>query len=234
MLFYGFMMAFSQLVLPLPIVHTLGASGNLFVFIWDYLINGVTVNREQLKGIVVGVIGVLLAINGRILLQIVDPDYEMETDFENYKTKDPLIMTIVSFGLGFATVCWAYAVVITKKLEKTNAIQANFHQAIILLLGSALFYPLLESKTDLKTLALGMLLSGIPSALCQLLFVGSLMLSPNTGILTMIPFTDLIWAYLLSMFRYNESPNIFCSVGVVLVVIGVWKALFSKKDEAVK
>ena len=231
LLFYGFMFAFSQLFLPLPIIHILGASGNLFIFIWDYYLNGVTVNKEQLKGIIVGAIGLLLAINGPFLMKMINPNYKIKSNFENYKTSNIYVMTIVACGLCFACICWAYAIVITKKLRNTNAIQTSFHFGMILLLGSALLYPLIESEVDLKTLALGLVLSGIPSALCQLFLIGSLMLSPNTGILTLTHFTNIIWAYLLSMLRYNEEQNIFCSIGVVLIVGGVSKTLFSKKDK---
>ena len=46
----------------------------------------------------------------------------------------------------------------------------------------------------------------------------------------MMIFTSVVWAYLLSIFRYDESQNVICSVGVVLVVWGVWKTLFSKTE----
>ena len=61
------------------------------------------------------------------------------------------------------------------------------------------------------------------------MYFAAFILSKNTGILTMLNFAAVIEAYLLSIFRYNESQNEICSMGVVLVVWGVWRTLFSAK-----
>ena len=76
---------------------------------------------------------------------------------------------------------------------------------------------------------IALLVSGFPGIIGQLMFIAGITLSKNTGILTMINFSCVIWAYLVSIFRYGESQNILCSFGVVLVVVGISIALFSKK-----
>ena len=63
----------------LPIVYTVSGSGPLFALIVDYYLNGVKINSKQLWGIVVGLVGLILTINGRILITYIDPKYELET-----------------------------------------------------------------------------------------------------------------------------------------------------------
>ena len=79
MVVHGFMIAFSQFFLPLPIVHTISTASNLFVFLWDYWLFGVKINKTQKLGIFVGIIGVLLVVNGRIIMNHLNPNYESNT-----------------------------------------------------------------------------------------------------------------------------------------------------------
>ncbi len=58
------MYTLSQFYLAQPIVQTLNTSAIMFIFILDYFINSVTVTRKQLYGVVLGIIGVLLTVNG--------------------------------------------------------------------------------------------------------------------------------------------------------------------------
>ena len=73
MLIHSIVFASSQYILPLPIVHTLGCTGTLFVFLIDYLLNNVKINSKQSIGILLGFIGALIATNSRILAQIINP-----------------------------------------------------------------------------------------------------------------------------------------------------------------
>jgi drug/metabolite transporter (DMT)-like permease len=73
MLVHSILFASSQYILPLPIVHTLGCTGTLFVFLIDYLLNNVKINLKQSIGILLGFIGALIATNSRILTQIIYP-----------------------------------------------------------------------------------------------------------------------------------------------------------------
>ena len=73
------MVGISQFVLPLPIVYSITVSGPIFVFIFDYYMNGIAINSKQLIGIIVGVSGLLLTINGRVLITYFDPSFNSET-----------------------------------------------------------------------------------------------------------------------------------------------------------
>lgn len=54
----------AQFYLSQPIVHTINSTGSIFVFILDYYINHVTITIKQFYGVIFGVFGVLLTING--------------------------------------------------------------------------------------------------------------------------------------------------------------------------
>ena len=69
--FYGLALAFSQFYISLPIVHTICGSGPIFIFIFDYYLNGVKINSKQVFGIIVGICGIILAINGRLLMSFI-------------------------------------------------------------------------------------------------------------------------------------------------------------------
>lgn len=62
----------SQFILPLNITHVIIGSSTLFVFVIDYVVNKVSINLKQGVGITIGLIGTVLASNGRALAQWVD------------------------------------------------------------------------------------------------------------------------------------------------------------------
>jgi hypothetical protein len=65
---YSLVMSLAQFILPLPAVHTINCSGQILVFIIDYFMNGVKINCQQAIGVFVGIVGVLLAGNGRVIM----------------------------------------------------------------------------------------------------------------------------------------------------------------------
>jgi drug/metabolite transporter (DMT)-like permease len=75
MTFHSFCTGFSQFVLPLPVCYTISCSGILFVFIIDYFVNGTSINKKQIIGIVIGIMGVILTSNGSLITTLIDPTY---------------------------------------------------------------------------------------------------------------------------------------------------------------
>lgn len=112
---HGFVFSFSQYILPLPVVHTINCCGALFVFLIDYFINGIKTNSKQNVGILVGLIGVLVATNGPLLTKYINPEYVYHSKFQNYVTDDIFIKSIFSIFYMTVVGLWAYSVVITKK-----------------------------------------------------------------------------------------------------------------------
>ncbi len=69
------MTGLAQFILPLSIVFTLVSSSTLFVFIFDYILFDVKINFKQGIGIIVGMIGIALASNGKLISKMVDQNY---------------------------------------------------------------------------------------------------------------------------------------------------------------
>lgn len=86
MFIQGFVYAWSQFYLPLPIVVTLYASTPIFSAIFDYLVFGVIINKKQKIWLLVAVGGVILTANGAYLQDLIIRDsntsqqYNSQTD----------------------------------------------------------------------------------------------------------------------------------------------------------
>ena len=127
----------AQYILPLSIVHTIISSSTLIVFIIDFIVNDVRVNLKQGVGITIGIIGMVLASNGRILESVIDKQYKEESKFQYYITEN--VYYIALFTLFFISVIalWSYAFVLTKTL-KYNPFQINFFTGLTLLFSSTI------------------------------------------------------------------------------------------------
>ena len=69
----GWVAGFAQFYLPISIVHTLSAGGPIFIFLIDYYLNGVGVSKKQVVGIALGVVGLVLTVNGSFIMILLDP-----------------------------------------------------------------------------------------------------------------------------------------------------------------
>jgi drug/metabolite transporter (DMT)-like permease len=63
MVLHGLAFANAQFYLPLPIVHTIGCSAPIYIFILDYYENGVRASRGQIISLVIGILGIICTIN---------------------------------------------------------------------------------------------------------------------------------------------------------------------------
>lgn len=81
MVLQSFILALAQFYLPLPLVHIIFSSGTMFVFVWNYILYGTKISSEQVKGMVIGFIGIFFIINGRIIMKWIDPSSTMETTY---------------------------------------------------------------------------------------------------------------------------------------------------------
>lgn len=77
-------MTIIQFMLSISVIHTINSFGSLFVFVWDYLLNGISINWKQFFGIVLGTIGVLLAGNGDQIYSLIDDNFINESSFLNF------------------------------------------------------------------------------------------------------------------------------------------------------
>lgn len=68
-------------VLSFSLLNSIFVTGPLFVFIIDYFLNGVTINRDQTWGIVVSFVGIFININGNLIMKIIDPSFQITTTY---------------------------------------------------------------------------------------------------------------------------------------------------------
>ena len=61
--------------LPVNMVYTINACGPLCVLILDYYLYQVKISRNQFIGVIMTIIGVLLIINGNLILHLILPDF---------------------------------------------------------------------------------------------------------------------------------------------------------------
>lgn len=72
MAIYTLVLTLAQFILPLPVVHTINCSGQILIFVVDYFLNRVKINFKQAIGVFLGVMGVLLAGNGKVIMELMD------------------------------------------------------------------------------------------------------------------------------------------------------------------
>ena len=200
---HGIMTALAQFYLPLPVVHIIQASGALFVNLADYLQNGVRLNNEQLKGMAVGFIGILLVINDDILLSLLGFSTSSQSEFKNYHSHNIWVSSGIAIGMLVVMFFWGFAVVETKKMHNTNTFQINFHLGVLLVLSSGLLLPSTGGSASLQQILMAIVLQGIPMTIAQLFFIGAFVMSDQHGKLSMVNFSVVIIAYLISVFRYH-------------------------------
>lgn len=145
---HSFVLCWSQVYLPLYIVHTISAFGPIFVCMLNYFIYGKTINRHQITGMFVAFLGILLTVNGRSILALIDPEYHFSSDFKNYKSDDPFVLFVVASILLLFVVFWAYAILITKKNEH-HIVEVVYHQSIFGIIGTSVGYMFLPTKVPL-------------------------------------------------------------------------------------
>jgi drug/metabolite transporter (DMT)-like permease len=126
MVFHQLVYTSMYYVLSFTILNTIAATGPLFVFVLDYFMNSVEINRKQFIGIVLGLMGVLLTINGDQIMKLINENYEIVSDFKNYKVTDIGLKLFCSFFLTLCNVGWAYSVMIQKRMVQVNGLKISF------------------------------------------------------------------------------------------------------------
>lgn len=140
---YGFVFAQCFFYLPINIVHTLYSSGPIFVLGIDYLINKIEITKKQMYGAICAFVGVLLTVNGHILYQIIGEGEIKNSEFKHYRPEADLVSVqlLVSVILIVATLGWAYAIVIVKKVRNSTHYHLNFQYGYMMIMSAGCLYP---------------------------------------------------------------------------------------------
>ena len=138
-------------------------------------------------------------------------------------------MVLLSLFFGLVCMLWGYAQVITKELTGLTPYQATYHAGITTALSSSIAYCFTgQYKFTVEKLLICSFTVGLPSLLSVILIVIGIQMVKKTGILLMFGFINVIWGYLFSVYYYKESQNVFCIVGVVMIIFGVFQTIYSK------
>ena len=78
---HGVIFTISQLYIPIFMVHTIAASGPLFIIIINHFLKGITITKQQAIGVTITIIGVFFVVNGNPLASLINPDYHIESKF---------------------------------------------------------------------------------------------------------------------------------------------------------
>ena len=127
-------------------------------------------------------------------------------------------------------IAWAYGQVLTKSIIGVNSIQINIHLGIFLIFFSGLMYPqFVVNPVPREKLIMNIFVGGFFMAISQIIFIGAITITRNTGVLTMFMFVSVIVGYLISVLRYNEEINPICTIGSILIIIGLSKIVLKEK-----
>ncbi len=147
MFLQGFVYAWSQYYLPLPIVVTLYASTPVFSAFFDWLVFGIGLNKKQKIWLALAFSGVLLTANGKYLEKVMgsmlnSPSQTEKTENESrYFSSSPIMALVAAVVLAATQAIQGLGIVLTKKLKDTTAIHITYFVGIILLLGNGLMMP---------------------------------------------------------------------------------------------
>lgn len=117
-----------------------------------------------------------------------------------------------------------------RKCVQITTSECNLNLGYIMTFLASIVYmyndPELKSFSNNFYLLLKCLLyQGIPISICQNFFMHALLLTKNSGIMTMVGFIGVVFSYFLSIFRYGEPLNWLCVTGTILVIYGVSKVV---------
>lgn len=59
--------------LSVSVLQTINTVGPILVFVWDYYLHGITINRKQFYGVVLGIVGLLVTTNALKIYNIFVP-----------------------------------------------------------------------------------------------------------------------------------------------------------------
>lgn len=133
---YCLALSFSMPYLSPPIVHTLASSGPIMVFVLDYFINGVSISKKQLGGILLTFLGLASTVNSNYILHVLGFETDSQSKYE-YVKSSLAAKAMVSLLLYVTVSMWALSIVLVKRLKKTAATQLNYHAGMVLLFMSA-------------------------------------------------------------------------------------------------
>lgn len=135
-----FALAGALFILPFSVAFTIDNSCALFVFVIDYYLFKVKINRKQVYAVIWGFVGVLLTVNGGFLLSLINPELEKQTEFKNYLTNDPYLKLLAGCGFVFVNFLRAYSLCIIKLIKGMKGVEQSFQLSAFMMMTFGIAY----------------------------------------------------------------------------------------------
>ena len=160
MIWHGVMIAWAQFYVPLSIMHTVTNTGALFILLIDFMLEGKKISKKELMRIILTFLGVILISFSRVLVSWFMPTEEFSSNFENYRSDNPLVVVFWSMLLTLSMAVWAYGIYLTKKIS-VKPIEINYHFGILIFIVNSTIYTTLETKAEASVFWGGLIWVGI-------------------------------------------------------------------------
>jgi len=192
-----------QFYIPLNLFHVLGCTGPIFTFITNYLINGIKVTKQQIIGVSFTFVGLVLAINGRLIYSMIDSNYKFESEFENYRTTSVHVQVIVCLLYLCWTFMWSLALIFTK-IPEFNSAEMMFTTGAMGTIFYGFNFNFYQPQTNLWVYFQSLLWVGLPLTIACYMFTFGFKLTSNAGkASTVLVVSNAIVGYMMSYFRYG-------------------------------
>ena len=76
--------------------------------------NSIEINKKQIIGVIIAFIGIVLIINGKILIIIFVPTLSETTKFQNYKSENAFVQLLIAIFLLIVMIFWSYSCLLVK------------------------------------------------------------------------------------------------------------------------
>jgi len=126
---------------------------------------------------------------------------------------------------------WSYGIVITKELTRTSTLQINLSLGLISCLLSGLFsfveIPSVLAATTVNNPMTwleqldALFYVGVLMCMSSIFYIGGIKTTTKTGQATIIAFTGTVFGYLISIFRYGETPSFVGIIGSIMIFAGL-------------
>ena len=119
--------------------YSINIFGSICVFIWDSHLYDIHINKHQKIGVFFGIFGSLLLINSKLIMSVIDDDFEAYSNFNNFRSDEILDMMICSIALFLSNITFGLSLSMTKSIKiQKDPCEINFHLGILLVFLSAI------------------------------------------------------------------------------------------------
>ena len=191
-----------QFYVPLPIIHTVGALGPVFVVILEYFLESKKITAKQGLGIGISFIGTFFVSNAHLLTSWIHPGTEFESEFKNYHSEGTWVILICCLIYLFNMAGWAYGIWLTKKVP-SNSFEINVHFGALLILFNSCIYQGYSEHTKGEVFYWGILWIGVLLLGAETAFVAGIKMSVNTGMCVMLGLFVIPVSYFFSVVFYS-------------------------------